>query len=214
MCSSDLEMLGARLFAADTEALARPLPQTLAAPTPEPGASTQSRHVRDRTAVIHRNVFDSDAGCLDCADAAADGGDDAAVAANPLDDRIVPPEACMRPGRDAGVPGVAPGPCDTQAKITGAVVGGETSPPASGAPASSAEGVTDASGVAVGSTPASVSVVRGTQAPRAQAWPARDIRLVLPSGAGGGSGAVREARRRARAVRDLAEGAPEVRGAA
>lgn len=119
------EMLGARLFAADTEALARPLPQTLAAPTPEAGASAQNRHVRDRTAVVHRNVFDSDAGCLDCADAAADGGDDAAVAANPLDDRIVAPEACMRPGRDAGVTGVAPGPCDTQAKITGAVVGGD-----------------------------------------------------------------------------------------
>ena len=87
------EMLGARLFAADTEALARPLPQTLASPTPEAGASAQNRHVRDRTAVVHRNVFDSDAGCLDCADAAADGEPaipaDASSAAKSVRGRVI-----------------------------------------------------------------------------------------------------------------------------
>ena len=69
------EMIGPRLFAADTEALARPLPVAVAA-TGESAA--QNRHVRDRAAIVHRNVFDSDAGCLDCdagsGDAEADGG--------------------------------------------------------------------------------------------------------------------------------------------
>lgn len=115
------EMVGAKVFAADTEALARPLPATTTTAS-EPAA--QNRHVRDRQAIVHRNVFDSDAGCLDCPDAAADAAvDGAVVAANPLDDRILPPEACMRRDADAGVPSSQfPQPCESQAKIVGAVV--------------------------------------------------------------------------------------------
>ncbi len=114
------EMVGAKIFAADTEALARPMPASAAA-SAEPSAAAQNRHVRDRTAIIHRNVFDSDAGCLDCDAGAADAEADAAVAAaNPLDDRILPPEACIadRPHE----PGPFPQPCESQAKIMGAVV--------------------------------------------------------------------------------------------
>ncbi len=116
------EMVGAKVFAADTEALARPLPAT-GVPSAEPSAAAaQNRHVRDRTAIIHRNVFDSDAGCLDC-DAGSDAGaeaDAAVVVANPLDDRILPPEPCV-----AGAPHEpAPYPqaCESQAKVMGAVV--------------------------------------------------------------------------------------------
>lgn len=115
------EMVGAKVFAADTEALARPLPASGATPS-EPSTQAQNRHVRDRAGIVHRNVFDSDAGCLDCPDAAADADVDAsAVVANPLDDRILPPEPCVaaRPHE----PGPFPGACDgAQAKILGAVV--------------------------------------------------------------------------------------------
>lgn len=112
------ELLGAKVFAADTEALARPIPSALVAPVDQ--GITQNRHVRDRVAIVHRNVFDSEAGCLDCADAATDTADEGTVVANPLDDRIVPPEACSNaPAR----PGLAyPQPCESQAKVMGAVV--------------------------------------------------------------------------------------------
>ncbi len=114
------EMVGAKVFAADTEALARPLPASTAPTSEQPTA--QNRHVRDRTAIIHRNVFDSDAGCLDCDAGSPDADVDAAGAptTNPLDDRILPPEACFqdRPHE----PGAYPPPCDSQAKIMGAVV--------------------------------------------------------------------------------------------
>ncbi len=113
------EMLGAKVFAADTEALARPLPAANTATSETPAA--QNRHVRDRQAIVHRNVFDSDAGCLDCPDAAADAGDDSAVtAANPLDDRILPPEPCVAGMRHEPAP--YPQACESQAKIVGAVV--------------------------------------------------------------------------------------------
>jgi general secretion pathway protein C len=115
------DLFAANLFAADTEALARPLPNAAArarALTPE----VQNHHVRDRGAIVHRNVFDSDAGCLDC-DA---GNPDAEVpdgggTATPDNEVILPPEACdpMLAERQ-GQP--HPGPCETQAKLVGAVV--------------------------------------------------------------------------------------------
>jgi general secretion pathway protein C len=113
------EMVGSKLFAADTEALARPIPSSVSLVPGEQGAA-QNRHVRDRVAIVHRNIFDSEAGCLDCPDAAADVTDESAVAANPLDDRIIPPEACDGDPSRAGQP--HPGPCESQAKIMGAVV--------------------------------------------------------------------------------------------
>ncbi|MFO0602622.1 MAG: type II secretion system protein GspC [Polyangiales bacterium] len=113
------EMVGAKVFAADTEALARPVPSALASTTPDQAAA-QNRHVRDRVAIVHRNVFDSEAGCLDCPDATADVADETAAATNPLDDRIIPPEACDRDPSRVGQP--HPPACDTQAKILGAVV--------------------------------------------------------------------------------------------
>src|SRR3569832_1607605 len=109
------EMVGAKAFAADTEALARPIPAG-AATSAEPTSAAQNRHVRDRVAIVHRNIFDSAAGCLDCPAAAGGAG----VAANPLDDRILPPEPCV-----AAIPHEAapyPQACESQAKILGAVV--------------------------------------------------------------------------------------------
>ena len=110
------DLVAARLFAADTEALARALPASAASLAPaEP---VPDLHSRDRAGIVHRNAFDSDAGCLDCdagpADAAVEPGAPAAPEPPSL-----PPEAC-----DPAPPGdgqVRPGPCDTQAKIVGAV---------------------------------------------------------------------------------------------
>ena len=130
------DLFAANLFAADTEALARPLPNAAArarALTPE----AQNHHVRDRGAIVHRNVFDSDAGCLDC-DA---GNPDAEVpdggGTTPDNEVILPPEACdpllVDPARMLRL-GVTqaqlderrrmphPPPCETQAKLAGAVV--------------------------------------------------------------------------------------------
>ena len=111
------DLVAARLFAADTDSLARALPGSAAiAAASEPEAN---HHVRDRAAIIHRNIFDSDAGCLDCdagppADAAPEPG-----AAPPAEEPLLPPEACYPTPPGDGL--VRPGPCDTTAKIVGAV---------------------------------------------------------------------------------------------
>lgn len=111
------DLVAARLFAADTEALARALPgaAAAAAATTEPEAN---HHVRDRAAIIHRNIFDSDAGCLDC-----DAGTPDAAAVVETPDRPeappLPPEACYPAPPGDGQ--VRPGPCETTAKIIGAV---------------------------------------------------------------------------------------------
>ena len=111
------DLVAARLFAADTDSLARALPGSAAiAAASEPEAN---HHVRDRAAIIHRNIFDSDAGCLDCdagppADAAPEPG-----AAPPAEEPLLPPEACYPAPPGDGQ--VRPGPCETTAKIVGAV---------------------------------------------------------------------------------------------
>jgi len=111
------DLVAARLFAADTDSLARALPGSAAiAAASEPEAN---HHVRDRAAIIHRNIFDSDAGCLDCdagppADAAPEPG-----AAPPPEEPLLPPEACYPAPPGDGQ--VRPGPCETTAKIVGAV---------------------------------------------------------------------------------------------
>jgi general secretion pathway protein C len=115
------DLFAAKLFAADTEALARPLPNAGArarATTPE----VQNHHLRDRTAIVHRNVFDSDAGCLDC-----DAGDpDAEVVDGQgggatQEEVILPPEPCD-PMLDERRGAPHPQACETQAKLVGAVV--------------------------------------------------------------------------------------------
>lgn len=118
------DLFAASLFAADTEALARPLPNASSRArslTPE----AQNHHVRDRTAIVHRNVFDSDAGCLDC-DA---GNPDAEVpdgGAAAIDNEIIlPPEACD-PLLETRQGAPHPQPCQTQAKLIGAVVSDDT----------------------------------------------------------------------------------------
>lgn len=113
------DLVAARLFAADTEALARPLPG-VAAPAE---AASADHHLRNATAIVHRNIFDSDAGCLDCAP--PDAGDpDAAASAEAVADvdnqPLVAPEVCYRP-EARGTGRVYPQPCDTQAKLVGAV---------------------------------------------------------------------------------------------
>lgn len=114
------DLFAANLFAADTESLARPLPNATARArtlTPE----TQNVHVRDRTAIVHRNVFDSDAGCLDCdaGDPDATAGDGGAEA--PDNEVILPPAACD-PLIETRRGAPHPLPCETQAKLIGAVV--------------------------------------------------------------------------------------------
>ena len=111
------DLVAARLFAADTDSLARALPGAAAiAAASEPVAN---HHVRDRAAIIHRNIFDSDAGCLDC-DAGPPPDDAAAAGATPpADEPLLAPEACLAvPPADGRV---RPGPCETNAKIVGAV---------------------------------------------------------------------------------------------
>lgn len=117
------DLFAARLFAADTESLARPHPGAAAraqALTPE----VQNHRVRDRAAIVHRNVFDSDAGCLDC-DAGnpdadlADGAGGGPTSAQ--EEVILPPEACD-PMLEQRRGLVHPQPCETQAKLVGAVV--------------------------------------------------------------------------------------------
>lgn len=116
------DLFAAKLFAADTESLARPLPNAAArarALTPE----VQNHHVRDRTAIIHRNVFDSDAGCLDC-DAGnpdADIADGQGGGPSGQEDMILPPEPCD-PMIEERRGMVHPQACETQAKLVGAVV--------------------------------------------------------------------------------------------
>ncbi|MBL8602580.1 MAG: hypothetical protein JNK72_11715 [Myxococcales bacterium] len=114
------DLVAAKLFAADTAALARPLPGHAST---EESAPAADHHLRDRTAIVHRNIFDSDAGCLDCdAGAAADGATPdggAAPGAAPQEDALLPPEACYRSPPNDGRP--RPTPCDTQAKVTGAI---------------------------------------------------------------------------------------------
>jgi general secretion pathway protein C len=113
------ELAAAQYLPTDAEALSRALP-TPGARSNEASATTQNRHVRDRAAMIHRNIFDSDGGCLDCPDAPPVDPDAATANANPLDDRILPPEVCERDRAMIGQP--HPGPCSSQAKIMGAVV--------------------------------------------------------------------------------------------
>ena len=90
------DLVAARLFAADTEALARPLASARSGDDSNTPAA--DHHVRARDAIIHRNVFDSDAGCLDCdagnPDAAAEGADGATAPA--AEEELLPPEACYR----------------------------------------------------------------------------------------------------------------------
>lgn len=111
------DLVAARLFAADTDSLARALPGAAAiAAASEPEAN---HHVRDRAAIIHRNIFDSDAGCLDCDAGPADAGAEADAGGPPVDEVVFPPEACYpAPPADGRV---RPGPCETIAKIVGAV---------------------------------------------------------------------------------------------
>ncbi len=154
------DLVAARLFAADTEALARPLPPSaLAIETDR--APVENRHVRSPAAIIHRNIFDSDAGCLDCDGSivvidgsvveVAGGGGGPTAPAGP--EEILEPEACItdrhRDPNPAHVGMHRPDPCDTQAKILGAVESDQeewsfvfvlpgpsssTAPPAPGAP--------------------------------------------------------------------------------
>jgi general secretion pathway protein C len=111
------DLVAARLFAADTDSLARALPGSAAiAAASEPEAD---HHVRDRAAIVHRNIFDSDAGCLDC-DAGPPDAEvpDAGGGPQPIEETY-PPEACYpAPPGDGRV---RPGPCETTAKIVGAV---------------------------------------------------------------------------------------------
>lgn len=113
------DLVAARLFAADTKALARPLASARSGD--DSNAPAANHHVRARDAIIHRNVFDSDAGCLDCdagnPDAAAEGADGAAGPA--AEEELLPPEACYRITPTNGR--ARPPPCDTQAKVMGAV---------------------------------------------------------------------------------------------
>lgn len=112
------DLVAARLFAADTEALARSLPAHGPA-TVEAPVTEANHHLRDRQAIIHRNVFDSDAGCLDC-DAATDGGAvEGGVAAPPAEDHILPPEVCDLDPAHVGMR--HPEPCDSTAKVLGAI---------------------------------------------------------------------------------------------
>lgn len=110
------DLVAARLFAADTEALARALPASASAAPSEPEAN---HHVRDRTAIIHRNIFDSDAGCLDCDAGPPDGGEMASDGPPLAEPPSLPPEACYPTPPGDGQ--VRPGPCETQARIVGAV---------------------------------------------------------------------------------------------
>ncbi len=111
------DLVAAQLFAADTDSLARALPASAAGAAPsEPEAN---HHVRDRTAIIHRNIFDSDAGCLDCDAGPGDVLEVAADGPPPPPEESFPPEACYpAPPADGRV---RPGPCETAARIVGAV---------------------------------------------------------------------------------------------
>jgi general secretion pathway protein C len=110
------DLVAARLFAADTDSLARALPGAAAiAAASEPEAN---HHVRDRAAIVHRNIFDSDAGCLDC-DAGPPADAVVAPGAVPPEEPALAPEACHRTAPADGR--VRPGPCETTAKIVGAV---------------------------------------------------------------------------------------------
>jgi general secretion pathway protein C len=111
------DLVAARLFAADTDSLARALPGSAAiAAASEPEAN---HHVRDRVAIIHRNIFDSDAGCLDCDAGPADAEVVDASGPPPPEPAANPPEACYPVPPADGL--VRPGPCETTAKIVGAV---------------------------------------------------------------------------------------------
>jgi general secretion pathway protein C len=89
------------LFKADLGALTRPAPpspadlEAVSHPPP-------SHHVRDLDQILHRDVFDSTAGCLNCAPPPAETADAGAPPSTEPDNR--PPE-----------------PCDGQAKVIGAV---------------------------------------------------------------------------------------------
>lgn len=92
-------LVAANLFKADVAALTRPAPlspaelEALNRPVP-------SHHVRDVNRILARNVFDADAGCLNCAPPPAE------------DTEEVSTEEANRP----------PEPCEGQARVTGAVV--------------------------------------------------------------------------------------------
>lgn len=108
------DLLAAKLFAADTDALARPLASSRPM---EPVAVETNHHVRDRAGIIHHNVFDSDGGCLDCPDG---GGVDASVAgAAPVEEELLPPEVCDPNPANRGK--AHPPACESTAKIVGAV---------------------------------------------------------------------------------------------
>jgi general secretion pathway protein C len=99
-------IVAASLFKADVDSLTRPAAAATSSSS-ESGttSSPTSHHVRDTNQILARNVFDSEAGCLNCAVPTADAeatSDDASA------------------GGETAASG-APEPCTGQAKVTGAV---------------------------------------------------------------------------------------------
>lgn len=97
-------LIASSLFKADVDTLTRP------AAAPPPGAATASpeapsHHVRDTNQILARNIFDSDAGCLNCAPVDA-GTADAAPGDGPTAADLAaaagPPEPCTGPLKVTG----------------------------------------------------------------------------------------------------------------
>ncbi len=97
-------LVASSLFKADVDTLTRP------APAPPPGAATATpetptHHVRDTNQILARNIFDSDAGCLNCAPVDAGAGDAAPGDGGPSGDLATPtgpPEPCTGPLKVTG----------------------------------------------------------------------------------------------------------------
>ncbi len=94
-------LLASSLLRADVNALTRPNSSGVADPSRDRGSG--NHHSRDVDQILHRNVFDSDAGCLNCAppptDAAVSAGD-ASTDAGPTSQ--LPPEPCTGSARVLG----------------------------------------------------------------------------------------------------------------
>lgn len=93
------QLLAANLFQTDVTALTR----ASAAATPNAADAGASHHVRNPDRILSRNVFDSEAGCLNCA------APDAAEPEGPVDP-AAPPD--VRPAE----------PCTGQIRVTGGVI--------------------------------------------------------------------------------------------
>lgn len=98
-------LIASSLFKADVDSLTRPAASATATPNDPRGEAAASHHVRDTNQILARNVFDSDAGCLNCAPETQDGG--------ALADNGGTSEQAPQTG--------APEPCSGSAKVVGAV---------------------------------------------------------------------------------------------